>query len=142
MQNLKNKLVNYFSERFGVDGEFWNDFKVYKKSGDLWICSEDVRIRESFVAGGIRALRLWDSRVKPTTYILQFLEDQINKNIVKLDSKDLERLVFKRKKLDSNLSPGYVAMEFRGKIIGCGLIDSNGLHTQIPKGRARELEGI
>jgi len=72
---------------------FWEEFRVYEKSGDLWLMSQenepDVE-DERFVAAGIRALRDTGIGVKPTTYVLQLLGDWLSERVVELDEGLLE----------------------------------------------------
>lgn len=142
MQSSRKKLELYFEERFDVNPEFWSEFQVREKSGSLWIVSEDVEIDEKAEAAGIRALRDTNLGLKPTTYILQFLDSEISRRVVELDRDDLERLVFDREVLERDIEHGYVALKYRGRIIGCGLQTRNGLRTQVPKGRSHDLEAM
>jgi NOL1/NOP2/fmu family ribosome biogenesis protein len=124
---------------------FWEEFRVYEKSGDLWLMSQenepDVE-DERFVAAGIRALRDTGIGVKPTTYVLQLLGDWLSERVVELDEGLLEELVFGRETVSCELSNGYVALRFRGRILGCGLVTRRGLETQVPKGRAKTLRAM
>ena len=142
LQNSKNRLIEYFSSRFDVDDNFWDDFKVHEKGNSLWITSSNIELLENFVASGIRALRIMNHGFKPTTYILQFLNHEINKNVVNLSHEELKVLIFDREVIKTDLPRGYVALRYEEEVIGCGLRDSKGLRSQIPKGLARELEEI
>ena len=139
MQNSKNKLMEYFSSRFGVEKKFWKDLKIHEKGNSLWVTSRNVGLLDRFVASGIRALRIMDYGFKPTTYILQLLNKEVRKNIVDLASEELKILLFDRERIDTDLSKGYVALKHGGDVIGCGLIDSKGLKTQVSKGLTKEL---
>ena len=142
MQNSKKLVKNYFHEQFGVEKNFWNQFKTHKKGKSIWITSEDLILEEEFVASGIRTLRTKSVDPKPTTYILQFLDNKITKNTEKLTKEELIKLVFEREYIESDLKTGYVALKYQNNVIGCGLKDSNGLRTQIPKGKSKELKEI
>lgn len=144
MQNSKSKenLQDYFYKRFGVNKDYWNRFRSYEKGKSIWVVSKILKNRENFVASGIRALRIKKLGPKPTTYILQFLESKLNKNIQDISYKELEKLVFEREYIESELDTGFVALRYSNRIIGCGLMDSNGLRTQIPKGRSKDLEEV
>ena len=142
MQNSKNRLMKYFSERFGVDKGFWSNLKVHEKGKSLWITSNEVSLLDKFVASGIRTLRIFDHGFKPTTYVLRLLNKEIKRNVVKLSKTELLNLIRDGERIETDLSRGYVALRFRGDVIGCGLIDSKGLRSQIPKGLSQELEEI
>lgn len=141
MQKLEKKVKDYFFERFGVKKEFWKNFQFYEKGRSIWTTSQSVELREDFLACGIRTLRYVGDRLKPTTYILQFLEKEIQKNIKNLNWREIDHLLFERKRLVTSLSPGYVALEINDMIIGCGLVDkTRKLKSQISKNRTKQLK--
>lgn len=134
--------MDYFEERFGVEPSFWDDYAAYEKSGSLWVVSEEVSRREGFETAGIRALRRLRIGLKPTTYVLQFLGEELGSNVVDLDEEEFRRVVLNREVVSSDFSRGYVALRFRGEVVGCGLVSGEGLETQVPKSRAELLEGV
>ncbi|MDY6788431.1 MAG: hypothetical protein SVV03_00555 [Candidatus Nanohaloarchaea archaeon] len=142
MQSSEKRLENYFEERFGVDRDFWNSLKVHERSSSLWVVSGDTDLNGEFTASGIRALRKANLGFKPTTYMLQILGSEIDRNIAELSGKELDSLVFDREILQGfeDLEKGYVALKFRGSIIGCGKRTGRGLESQISKSRSRELK--
>lgn len=142
MPNSKKTVKNYFYNRFAVKKDFWEPFETHKKGKSIWVTSNSLIHDENFVASGIRALRTKSINPKPTTYILQFLNSEIKKNTVDLTKEELKTMVFDRNYIESNLSTGYIALKYQDKVIGCGLKDSKGLRTQIPKGKSKELEEI
>ena len=141
MQNSE-KCRAYLKKRFGVTNTL-EDYRFVERSGDFWIIPSNMDLDEEYITAGIRALRDTGIGLKPTTYFLQILGEKISRNKYKLDRDTFERLVLKREVIDNkNLENGYVALEFRGKIIGCGLKRNSGLVTQIPKGRTGILQDI
>ncbi len=140
MQNLRKKVRDYFSKRFGVRKAFWDEFKFYNKGRSIWIISQNIELRDNFIGSGIRTLRYVGDKMKPTTYILQLLEEEIQKNVKKLNMQEAKHLLLERKELATSLSPGYVALEINDMIIGCGLVNSTyKLKSQISKNRTKEL---
>lgn len=129
----------YLKERFGAE-KVLEKYRFVERSGDFWIIPRKMELKEKYMTAGIRAFRDTGIGIKPTTYFLQFLGETIEKNIVDLSINDLERLVFKREKIDTGKKSGYIALKFRDNIIGCGLVKRGKLETQIPKGRAKTLE--
>lgn len=102
-----------------------------------------MELRENFISSGIRTLRYVGDKLKPTTYILQFLRNEIRKNVKNLNHAEAKTLLLERKKLVTSLSPGYIALAFNDMIIGCGLVDSTRkLRSQISKNRTKELREI
>jgi len=128
----------YLEDRFGEE-EILEEYRFEERSGDFWVIPEEMELDEEYITAGIRAFRDTGIGIKPTTYFLQFLGERIERNVVDLDREELEKLVFERQSIDCELTPGYVALRFRGEIIGCGLNRTDGLETQIPKGRAKTL---
>lgn len=124
--------------------DYWGGFDVYEKGGSLWVVSKDMEMEEGFTVAGIRALRRLDAGFKPTTYMLQFLGRKLRKNIISLDEQKFKRIVLKRKRSERvpSLPSGYVALMYRNKIIGCGLVTPKGLESQIPKTRTKELRDV
>jgi len=141
-RDSRHRLAEYFADRFGVNPGFWEDFTVYERSGSIWVSSAEVDHDDAAMASGLRALRDTNLGLKPTTYFLQFLDDAIERNVYELEDEELERLVFERETLECDMDGGYVALRFRGRIIGCGLVTSRGLETQIPKSRGNDLEAM
>ncbi len=132
--------------RFGA-GEALEDYRFVERSGDYWIIPSEMDLHEDYITAGLRAIRDTGIGLKPTTYFLQILDEKITRNRFMLNRKLFEKIVINRdtienKKLPEELENGYVALEFRGSIIGCGLKRNSGLVTQIPKGRSKILEDI
>lgn len=138
----RNRLAEYFADRFGVDPLFWEEFTIYEKKGSIWVASAEYEPDDAPMASGLRALRDTNLGLKPTTYFLQFLDDAIERNVYELDGEELEQLVFERETIECDMGGGYVALQYRGRIIGCGLVTSRGLETQIPKSRGNDLEAM
>lgn len=140
MQSSKKRLKDYFSQRFGVNEDFWEEYETYEKGESIWITSHSRGLEDKFVSAGLRALRTGGRSLKPTTYVLQFLGDKLNRNVVELGKEELRELLSESSVLKSGYSPGYVALKYRNQIIGCGLKHSaSSLRNQIPKRRAEVL---
>lgn len=142
MPGSGRRARTYFAETFGVDRSFWEPYDFHERSGDIWLISDGMELEDEFMAAGIRLLRDTGIGLKPTTYGLQVLGEAITERRVELSRDELEELVFDRERLDCPLSNGYVALVFRDTVIGCGLVTGKGLQTQIPKGRAQDLESM
>ncbi len=133
----------YLIQRFGVE-EIFENFKLVERSGDFWIVPKNMNVEGEYITTGIRALRDTGIGLKPTTYFLQWLGNRITKNKLEMDKEILDRLVFDREVLTefSGITNGYVALMYKGEVLGCGLKKNSGLVTQIPKGRAKMLKNI
>ncbi|MFT4893016.1 MAG: NOL1/NOP2/sun family putative RNA methylase [Candidatus Nanohaloarchaea archaeon] len=132
----------YLERRFGVRKEDLTGFRIQKISGDYWLHTEKG-IDLEFETKGIRCLRDTGRGLKPTTYILQLLEDEIEKNIVEVDKEELIDLLDRRKMIDREMEDeDYVALKYQGRIIGCGYYKNEKVSSRIPKGRSGELKKI
>lgn len=134
------EAVKYMKQRFGVDMEEVEGLELREVSGDIWVASEEKTSLEAETEG-IRAVRLMDIGLKPTTYFLQLLGDRISKNIVELDEREFEALLggeMVEREMDEK---GYVALMYRGKVFGCGFYMDELVSSRIPEGRAKELAG-
>lgn len=143
LPDLKKVIEDYFFERFGVDRKFWINYKVYWLGNSLWITSSELVPRYKYISCGMRVLRIMNPEfkiLKPTTYVLQYLGDNIKKNVVNMDVDDLKTIINGSYLENNDLDYGYITLRFRSYIIGCGLKDSHGIKNQIPKGRTKELK--
>lgn len=141
MQNSKRQAKNYFKNRFGIKKDYWNEYNLYEKGDSIWLTRDTTKKYKRYKSIGIRALRNTNFGYKPTTYILQFLDKQIHKNVYSLDQKEFEEIILERKtKQKQEFGFGYIAFKYQNKIIGCGLQDRKGIKTQIPKGRTQILK--
>ena len=122
-------------ERFGVDPQ---KIKLESINGDYWFCSEaDSGFQKE--TRGIRAVRDMDIGLKPTTYFLQLLQEDITENIVKISREELNAFN-ENQMIERDISEkGYVALKFDGRIIGCGFYMDGLVSNRIPEGRLQEL---
>ena len=128
----------YLKTRFGIEvGK--THFKLEKVNGDLWLVSEEMDEELEAETKGIRGVRCMDIGLKPTTYLLQLLSDEITKNRVDLETEEFSDLLegsMIEREMDEK---GYVALSYKGEVYGCGLYKDGLVSSRIPKGRAREL---
>jgi NOL1/NOP2/sun family putative RNA methylase len=131
-----NKAEEYMRDRFGVDPDRINLEKI---NGDYWLCPEEASELE-FETRGIRAVRDMDIGLKPTTYFLQLIQDEIGRNVTEVSAEELrtfnEDELIERKMEDEK---GYVALEFEDRVIGCGFYMDELVSSRIPEGRLNEL---
>lgn len=137
-----NEAWEYLEERFGVRKEDMPGFRIKKVSGDYWLHTEkDVGL--DCETKGIRCVRDTGRALKPTTYILQLLENEIEKNIVKVNREELIDLLDREEMIDREMGEeGYVALEYEDRVIGCGYYKGKKVSSRVPKGRSNELKKI
>jgi len=130
-----NRAEKYLRDRFGVDT---GEINLEKINGDYWLCSEEKSGLETETRG-IRAVRDMDIGLKPTTYLLQLIQHQINENVAEVSKEDLK--AFQREEMiqrEMN-EKGYVALKFNDRVIGCGFYMGDLISNRIPEGRLKEL---
>lgn len=133
--------LKYLEERFGI--EKLEGYRLEKKSGDLWLVSDQVDTELEVETWGVRLLRNKERGFKPTSYALQFLGDKISRNIIEVDRSELLMLLKREGMIDRDLDEdGYVALKFEGRVIGCGFYRDDVVSSRVPKGRSNELVKI
>lgn len=145
MPSSSSDAWNYLEERFGVGSDEMEGFKIEEISGDYWLLSEKLETSYDTKTEGIRFIRKTGRGLKPTTYAIQFLGQKIGKNIVDLDEDEIEGMLPRTEmaeRSDEEWSKGYVALRYRGKMLGCGFYMDGKVSSRIPKGRSKELAEI
>ena len=130
-----NKAEEYLRSRFEADT---SDLMLKKVNGDYWLTSSENSDLE-FETEGIRAIRVMDIGLKPTTYLLQLLDDRINENIAEISEEELKVLEEGGMIQREMSGKGYVALKFQGRVIGCGFYMDELISSRIPEGRMTEL---
>ncbi|MFB6203711.1 MAG: hypothetical protein ABEK01_04445 [Candidatus Nanohaloarchaea archaeon] len=131
------RAYSYLEDRFGVRREELAPLELEKVSGDAWLTAPDGP--EEAETHGIRCVRFTDIGLKPTTYALQLLDGRIERNRVRLDREEMLTLLEGGMVERRREEKGYVALMYRGRVVGCGLYKDELISSRIPKGRAREL---
>lgn len=130
----KKDPETYLRERFGVSVP--KELEISERHGDFWLGTDPGAEVET---DGIRAIRDTGKYLKPTTYLLQLIEDRITGNIVNVSRDELESLL-EGDMIERDLEQkGYVAIRYDGKVLGCGLYKDGLVSSRIPKGRGKEL---
>ncbi len=130
---------NYLEDRFGVSQDSIS-YQVRKVSDDYWLVSEQMETILEVETYGIRFLRTTGMGLKPTTYALQILQEELEKNIVKVSREELLDLLHRREMIPREREEkGYVAIKYEGRVVGCGFYMDEKVSSRIPKGRSKEL---
>jgi NOL1/NOP2/fmu family ribosome biogenesis protein len=137
----REEALRLFEQRFGVTRESLADLTFIERREEIWACSSVPPPGiEPDRPSGVRALRRQADGLKPTSAFLVALGDRITASRVELDADALRRVVLGAR-IPSPLqqTDGYVALCFRGDVIGCGKARGGSLQALIPTGRRREL---
>jgi NOL1/NOP2/fmu family ribosome biogenesis protein len=136
---LRQEILSYLTERFGVPESILADLQFVERGVEIWGTTANVPPGlHPRRPAGLRALRRRPDGLKPTSSFLLTLDPSIVRNRVELTLEDLRQLLLGRR-VFSQVSPGYVALSFQERIIGCGRVHREALQALIPTGRRREL---
>ena len=132
----ENEAESYLQDRFGVDT---SGLTLRQVNGDYWLTSPKQSTLE-FKTEGVRAIRVMDIGLKPTTYLLQLIENRIEKNVTEVSYEELEILAKEEGLIQKDMNDkGYIALKFDGRVIGCGFYMDGLISSRIPEGRMKEL---
>ena len=133
MQSLRKEVEEYFAS-FGVPKSAFAGKEFVKISNSIWLVTKGLKKPQEFNVQtyGLRIMHVVKWGLKPTSFALQLLAKHINKRICEVDGKELLGLI-EGKPLARKMERGYVALKFRGKIIGCALSTGEKIYSQLPK---------
>jgi len=164
--DLTRRFVDWWCRRFDVDPERFAGLHAYLRGGDLWLSAHpEVPGLRGLQAVGLRVLRgpgrpgrgdggpargpaaggAGFDGWKPTSLALMHLAAGARRNVIDLDDGALQsllagqRLGFDRAGGAAPVDAGYVALRWRGEVLGCGVVDGRGLRSALPQGRVQEL---
>ncbi len=151
-EQCKREVLRYLLQRFGIPVEVLDRYNYIWSGGAIWMTSVPLELLPTHRAVqrvGLRALRKVPQGWKPTTPLLQFFDRYITRNRVSLTQEQWKQLLsgqaidcLKEGILTDQLSPGYIALELDGVIVGCGFFNGRFLNHQLSKVRAAELAEI
>lgn len=165
---LTGRFVDWWCRRFDVDPDRFTGLHAYQRGGDVWLSAhEAVPDWNGLQAIGLRVVRGPGRRRgaagagsydagrgtgagswKPTSLGLMRFAAGARRNVVDVDDDALaamlagRRVDARRAGAGSGAAPvdgGYVALRWRGEILGCGVVDAGGVRSALPHGRAQEL---
>ncbi len=136
----KKEILKELSEQFGISELPYlliesGKEKIRAFSGSL-SKEEIMKIGEiANVEGiGVYFLKKEDTGIRPSFEALSMLKNQITKNILDIDEKQLE-LWIRGNDLEINIAPGVYAIRNNGDFFGCGKSNGTRLFNYVPKER-------
>ncbi len=127
----------YLRGRFGVEEL---PGRVVERARGLWLTTADLIPQGVKVHSvGVRLFYLQGWGLKPASLGLSFLAGRIKRNRVEVDLDELERLLLGHAVERPEAPEGYVAIVYRGDVIGCGKVREGKLFAEISKARRQEL---
>jgi NOL1/NOP2/fmu family ribosome biogenesis protein len=135
----QQEILEYWSGRFGVPPATLQRLRFLIRGKTVWGMADLKGIDETLAsfkveAAGLPLLRRRGGQWKPTTAALHFLGDAVSKNVVELTAEGLDP--FLRGEILSgplSVEPGYVAVRWEGRMLGCALYGKGGLRSQLPR---------
>ncbi|MCS7187706.1 MAG: hypothetical protein RMK89_12240 [Armatimonadota bacterium] len=148
-EQCKREVLRYLPQRFGIPVEVLDRFNYIWSGGAIWMTSVPLELLPNHKAVqriGLRALRKVPQGWKPTTPLLQFFDQHITRNRISLTHEQWKQILsgqaidcLREGILTDEISPGYIALELDGVVVGCGFFNGRFLNHQLSKVRAMEL---
>lgn len=143
-EKRRSELLDYFVERFGVPLKAFQtlDFLESDK-GKVFACTraaaQATRWVERVAFTGLPFARA-SNGFKPSTAALQLVGGMASCNVLELGEAAAKKFAagedLASGEFDaSRVTPGFVAVSFKGLVLGCGLLKNNGLHSNVPKAK-------
>jgi hypothetical protein len=132
--------MTYFASRFGVSREFFAPFTFEERGGEIWATTALTPLGLTPCRPlGLRILRRMPHSLKPTSLFLRVLNRHITTSRVEIKGLDLLQRFLLGQTIETSLSDGFVAVSFRGDVLGCGSAKNGRLRALIPTQKRREL---
>ncbi len=135
------EIRHLLSGRYGIRESFLNGLRFVVRRDEIWVTTAPESGWESIASrpAGIRALRLLPRGIKPTSGFLAFLDGEIRANLIAIERRAAFEKLLLGRSLPSEGDDGYVAVSFRGDIIGCGEVRRRELRLLLSTGRRNTL---
>jgi len=121
----EQELIEYYEKRFGVHRSTFDEKEFIRKSKYIWMTTADVRMLELFPninSFGLKIAGLIKKEIlRPTDWGLVWLNGRIKKNRIELSEDIIQTvLLSKGTTVSQNVDDGFVALCFKGEVIGNG----------------------
>ena len=137
---LKHEITTFYLQRFGVPESFMRDLTIEASKEEIWGgTGAPLPGIHSARPIGLRIGRKFPAGFKPTSVFLAALGSRVSQSKVSIELEDLHKLLLGRRIPFLVPEEGYVALEYRGDILGCGRCHQGRLQALIPTGRRKEL---
>jgi NOL1/NOP2/fmu family ribosome biogenesis protein len=135
----RQAILEYWGGRFGVPFTALEGLRFLVRGKNVWAMTDLAGVEETLIAlkveaAGLPFLRKRRGGWKPTTAALLSLGDAIVKNVIELSEKNIDPFL-RGETLPGPFAVegGYVAVGYKGKMLGCGLHGKAGLKSQLPR---------
>lgn len=137
---LRSEIETFYRQQFGVPESFMRDLLIEARKEEIWGgTGRPLPGVYSPRPIGLRIGRKFPAGFKPTSVFLAAVGPQVSRSKVSIEIEQLRQLLLGQRIPFSGPQQGYVALEYRGDILGCGRSHQGKLQALIPTGRRREL---
>lgn len=132
-------VPRYCAERFGIDPQIFADHAFWRPVGGrlIRIAARACRPADDFALDsiGMQVMRRPPPRGKPTSVFLQRFGATATRNVYRLDDAQTERFLRRQpvEVVPVDDGRGYVIVRGADGVLGCGRIDGQTLHSEVPK---------
>jgi NOL1/NOP2/fmu family ribosome biogenesis protein len=137
---LRQEITAFYVQQFGVPESFIDGLAMEANKEEIW-GGTGVSLPGIYSprAVGLRIGRNFPKGFKPTSVFLTALGSLITRSLINVDLDQARQLLLGQRIPFSGTEAGYVALSYRGDILGCGRSHDGRLHALIPTGRRKEL---
>ncbi|MFC2095309.1 hypothetical protein ACFLSW_02585 [Candidatus Bipolaricaulota bacterium] len=137
---FRQEIVAFYAQQFGITEPFMDTLDIEANKEEIWggTATRPPGIHSARPMG-LRIGRCFPTGFKPTSVFLSALGPRICQSRISVELEDLRQLLLGQRIPFPGLEEGYVALEYRGDILGCGRAHHDKLQALIPTGRRREL---
>lgn len=130
----------YFSVRFGVQRSFFARFTFEEKDGEIWATTAPFLCGvHSSRPPGLCILQRIRGLLTPTSLFLRVLDTRITTSRIEIDHLELLQRLLLGRTVETSISNGFIAISFRGDVLGCGSVKDGKLRALIPTQEKREI---
>lgn len=139
-QDPREEAIRFFAERFGVDRAVLATFFFSSGPDDIWAATADPEVDLQTVRpAGLRAARRMRGGLKPTSTFLRAIGPLVTASRVEIHDKEVLKRLLLGHSEETHLRDGYVALAYRGDVLGCGAVKAARLRAVLPTGQRNEL---
>ena len=141
---IEEEIYTYLNNRFGLHKNLFSSYSWYTgNSSNIYLGPKQIESKLNISSPGIVALRK-SKTYKPTTNFLQLFGSFIKKSVFNIPSKETVDFCQGKDIIPTShdyehLIPGFVAVAYEKRILGCGHWNGKTLSCLIPKSRQTHL---
>ena len=125
--------MNSISENWGIDSDFWTNYKFNLKKNRLWIVGEIENIpMDNFVCSGLLLSEKKLSGWKLFNNSVTFLNTNITKRLIELNEDQLRELYRNHELIVDGIDNGYYALTRKKKPLASVYVENEKMNIRLP----------